>query len=97
MEIHEALKRFREDKNISQRQVAEKMSITYQQWQQYEYGKQVPSAKFIVNLAKTFEVTTDYLLGLTDEPNPPQFDMEEIQKAFALRDALKSVMSKGGD
>ena len=71
MEISEALKRFRQSLKLSQRQLSEKIGVPYQSYQTYEYGTSVPSAKVIIKMATAFGVTTDYLLGLSDEPRPP--------------------------
>lgn len=70
MEISEALKRFRQEQKLSQRQLSERINVPYQSYQTYEYGSSIPSAKVIVKIAQAFNVTTDYLLGLSDEPRP---------------------------
>ena len=91
MSIAEALKRFRKSLKLSQRQLSDKIGVPYQPYQTYEYGTSVPSAKVIVKLALAFGVTTDYLLGLSDEPRPP--DTAALVKAIGdcqkiLSDAL---------
>lgn len=70
MEISEALKRFRKSTKLTQRQLSDKVGVPYQSYQTYEYGTSVPSAKVIVKLSVAFGVSTDYLLGLSDEPLP---------------------------
>ena len=91
MSIAESLKRFRKTLKLSQRQLSDKISVPYQSYQTYEYGTSVPSAKVIVKIAVAFGVTTDYLLGLSDEPRPP--DSAALVKAIGecqkiLSDAL---------
>ena len=71
MEISEALQRFRKSLNMTQRQLSSAVGIPYQSYQTYEYGTSTPSAKVIKKIAVAFNVTTDYLLGLSDEPRPP--------------------------
>ena len=71
MEISEALQRFRKSQNLTQRQLSSEIGIPYQSYQTYEYGVSIPSAKVIIKIAQVFSVTTDYLLGLSDEPRPP--------------------------
>ncbi|MBQ3434096.1 MAG: helix-turn-helix transcriptional regulator [Selenomonadaceae bacterium] len=93
MEISEALKRFRKTLKLSQRQLSDKISVPYQSYQTYEYGTSVPSAKVIVKIAVAFGVTTDYLLGLSDKPRPP--DSAALVKAIGecqkiLGDALNN-------
>lgn len=67
MTIAESLKRFRKNFNLTQKQVATVLGISQQSYQVYE-KQSVPSATTILNLATAFNVSADYLLGLTDEP-----------------------------
>lgn len=70
-EISEALQRFRKLQNMTQRQLATQIGVPYQSYQTYEYGTSVPGAKVIIKMATAFNVSADYLLGLSDEPRPP--------------------------
>lgn len=88
-----ALKRFRKKYNLNQRQVASAIQIPYQSYQTYEYGKSVPSSEVIFKIADAYNVSTDYLLGRIDEPQPVKFDEKEVRDAFALRDAIKAIMT----
>ena len=94
MEISESLKRFRQELKLSQRQLAEKIGVPYQSYQTYEYGSATPSAKVIIKIAKAFDVSTDYLLGLSDEPRPAKFNAQEVKVAFALRDAVRAAIEQ---
>jgi len=68
MEICDALKRFREVHNLTQKAVADSIGIKVPAYQRYEYGKVVPSAQVIKEIANSFHVSADYLLGRSDEP-----------------------------
>ena len=92
MEICDALKRFRKEQSVSQRQLAERIGVPYQSYQTYESGSSVPSAKVIIKISKAFSVSTDYLLGLRDTPNPNEVGFDEVQKARELRIALRKFM-----
>ena len=63
------LKNLRVSKNLTQKEIADNIGITEQSYQRYEYGKVVPSAIKLYELADYFDVSTDYLLGRTDNPN----------------------------
>ena len=91
--VSASLKRFRKQYNLNQRQVAAAIQIPYQSYQTYEYGKSVPSAEVIFKIADAYNVSTDYLLGRIDDPQPVKFDKKEVQDAFALRDAIKTIMT----
>jgi len=50
----------------------------------YEAGRVIPPGNVLVELAETFAVTTDYLLGITDDPISNveiDDDIREIQRA----------------
>jgi len=65
----ERIKPLRKAKKVTQRQMAELMNCTEQHYQKIEYGFiNVPSTT-VIFLADYFEVSADYLLGRTDEPN----------------------------
>ena len=94
MTISESLKRFRRERKLSQRQLAEKIGIPYQSYQTYEYGSSVPSANVAIKIAKAFSVTTDYVLGLSDEPCPKTADPALVEEMVDCRDALWQVLGK---
>ena len=62
------LKELRKTKNITQKTLASTVGITERAYQDLEYGKFKPNHDNIVSLANSFQVSTDYLLGLTDNP-----------------------------
>lgn len=66
MNIGTRLKEAREG-IASQQQIAELLNTTQQQISKYENNIQEIPCRHIITLAKYFDVSTDYLLGLTDE------------------------------
>ena len=62
----ERLKDLREKMNYTQSDLAKKLSITRSSVNSWEMGLSAPSTPFLVELAKIFHVTTDYLLGLDE-------------------------------
>ena len=63
----ERLRKARNRKKLTQVQIVEQLGIPYRTYQNYEGGKRRPSFEMLVVLADYFGVTTDYLLGRTDE------------------------------
>lgn len=90
MEISEGLKRFRQAFKLNQREVAAALKIPYQSYQGYEYGRNIPSAKIIVNLANIYKVSADYLLGLTDNVHAVQA-VTEIKAVPTIEERLARV------
>jgi transcriptional regulator with XRE-family HTH domain len=66
----ERLRAVREAKNYTQEDLAHFLDVTQQQIWRWESGATEPNGDFISRLAKTLEVTADYLLGLSDDPYP---------------------------
>lgn len=64
------IKDLREDNDKRQKEIASFLQITQQQYSLYEKGTRTIPVEFLIRLAKYYNVTTDYILGLTDEPQP---------------------------
>ena len=60
------LRILRKELNLSQEEVAEKISLTRRQVSFLETGTYEPDLKTLIAIAKFFAVSTDYLLGLED-------------------------------
>lgn len=69
----ERLKELRQKKNVLQKEVAEVINVGRTTYVKYENGDSEPSYKILVKLAEYFDVSTDYLLGKTDNPNEQSF------------------------
>lgn len=67
------LKDIREDRDLTQREVAEHLHIRQNTYSQYENGQRGLPLDTLIKLARYFGVSTDYILGLTDDmrPYPP--------------------------
>jgi transcriptional regulator with XRE-family HTH domain len=50
------------------KEVAEMLGVTYRNYQRYERGEIEPNIQGLVALADLFNVSTDYLLGRTSNP-----------------------------
>ena len=67
--IAERLKPLRKEKGLTQVEMAELLHCTDRHYQKIEYGKiNLPSTTLLF-LADFFGVTTDYLLGRTEDPS----------------------------
>ena len=64
------LKDLREDKDLVQKQVAAYLGIDQRVYSNYEIGKREIPTRFVVSLAKLYGTSADYILNLTNNPNP---------------------------
>lgn len=62
------LRQLREARRISQDDLAAVLQLGESQVTKWENNRNDPSAEMLVKLAQFFEVTVDYLLGLSDSP-----------------------------
>jgi len=67
MEFKNNLIELRHEKDLTQKQLAEKTGLSLSIIRKWETGDREPSGKALIILSKFFEVTTDYLLGLEDK------------------------------
>ena len=61
------VKELRKSKGLTQRQVANALGITERSYQRYE-AENNPNNETLIKLADYFDVSTDYLLGRSDNP-----------------------------
>lgn len=64
--MNKRLKQIREEKGISQKDVANALGVTISCYSNYEQGIRLPSIEVVIKICKFFNVSADYLLGLTD-------------------------------
>ncbi|MBE5040135.1 helix-turn-helix transcriptional regulator [Oscillospiraceae bacterium DSM 107454] len=62
--LSEKIKTIREQLGMTQAELARKLGLTRSSINGWEMGLSVPSTQYIVELAKLFNVSTDYLLGM---------------------------------
>ena len=64
------LKEIRQDKDLYQKDIAQILNTSQKQYSLYETGIRLIPIDKLVTLAKYYNTSTDYLLGLTDERKP---------------------------
>ena len=60
------LRDLREDHDLSQQQVAEYLGMKQPQYNRYERGLRDIPTDVLIRLAKLYQTSTDYILGLTN-------------------------------
>lgn len=60
----------REDRDLTQKQLADYLHIRQNTYSQYETGQRQLPLDVLMALARYYKTSTDYLLGLTDERKP---------------------------
>ncbi|HAL19344.1 MAG TPA: transcriptional regulator [Ruminococcaceae bacterium] len=66
--MYERIRNFREDRDLTQKQVAEMLGMSQTGYSKYETGENDIPTQILIKLADYYNTTTDYLLGRTDNP-----------------------------
>lgn len=61
------IKELRKEKNCTQKEVADVLGVKQDSISLWENDKRLPDTQYIVQMAKFFDVSTDYLLGLSGD------------------------------
>lgn len=67
MKYPERMRALREDNDLTQTTVAKMLGIAQTTYSQYELYKRPMPIEYLVALCKYYEVSADYMLGLTDK------------------------------
>ena len=73
--LSENIKKARNDRHLSQRALADIIGVSQQTVGSWEVGRTSPDNEMLKKLANYFNVSVDYLLGRTDEPQGTGFQM----------------------
>ena len=76
----------RKEQNITQSELAKLLGITRSSVNAWEMGISVPSTQYLVELANTFHISTDYILGLdeTSTINVSGLSNEDIELLYSI-------------
>lgn len=84
------LRRLRQEKKITQSQLGKIINVSKVSISGYETGERVPDTDNLKRLADFFGVTTDYLLGRSDDP---RLTADQEKDAFDEFKELKELIS----
>ena len=67
--MYQRIRDLREDKDLKQRQLAEYLNCSQQVYSNYELGQRDIPTDVLIRLSNYYNVSVDYILGLTNNPN----------------------------
>ncbi|MGX7047745.1 transcriptional regulator [Lactococcus piscium] len=79
--LPERLKTLRSEAKLTQKEIANKLNISQKGYSYWERGEREPNNDSLQKLANIFNVSTDYLLGKTDQVKKSTFD-EDLEKSL---------------
>ncbi len=79
------LKELRKSKHITQQELAEAVNLVKSSISAYEKDLKYPSIDVLIKLSNYFDVSCDYLLGLTDNIEIKHYDLTEEQREIIIK------------
>jgi transcriptional regulator with XRE-family HTH domain len=80
------------ENNINQRELAEKTGISEVTISRYINGQRIPTVENLVRIAKVFNVSTDYIVGISSPE--PAFKVKRVMKK--LKELELEIVEVGG-
>ena len=68
MNFSERIIEIKKNKNLLQKDIAAAIGVTVRNYQRYEKGQAQPTLPVLIALADYFNVSLDYLVGRSDDP-----------------------------
>lgn len=66
--MYSRIRDLREDRDLTQKKMGEILSCSQRVYSNYERGELDIPTEILIKLARYYEVSVDYILGLTDHP-----------------------------
>lgn len=83
------LKALRKKKKVTQKQVSTQLNISKSSISGYETNAKTPNIELLRSLACYYNISTDYLLGLSPDPQKTYIDVTDLtEKQKAIIDLL---------
>lgn len=96
--IADTIKALRQRAELTQSELAKKLNITRSSVNAWEMGISIPSTQYIVELAQIFKVSTDYILGMSNDNiiNIASLTEEQTKIIFSLIKYFNNENEKNG-
>lgn len=91
--FQERLKFLRKEKNLTIEELAKKLGSAKSTISRYENGLREPKKDFLELLCSYFDVSTDYLLGKTDERNIDTKVSNDIDEEKDLEEEIEKIIT----
>jgi len=72
MAHYRRIRELREDHDLTQAEIARHLGMKQPQYFRYEQGYRDLPTDILIQLADLYHTSTDYILGRTNNPSPPQ-------------------------
>ena len=83
------IKELREEKKLSQDEVARAIGTNQRNIGRWEKGENEPTSGFVLKLADFFQCSVDYLLGRTDNPEGRLYGQPKLENSDRMQDFIE--------
>lgn len=90
-QIGEILTELREDNGLTQGDLAKLLHVSVSSISAYESGKRIPSIDVLTAYARYYDVSTDYILGLTKSTESISVFSEEIVPGKTINEVIADI------
>lgn len=99
MTIGERITRLRKEKDISQAELAKRLSVTRQAVSKWEQGQSTPDTQKLIQLAEILETEVEYLAtGTKPEPSSVVLNVvetvERVEEKIVVKEVIRHVKRK---
>ena len=92
MKLGEILAELREDRGLTQRELSRQLHISSSSISAYETGARLPNIETLVTFATFFDVTIDYLVGLTTDSVSPSVLTQEYVGGVSVAALINKLL-----
>ncbi|MBR0093493.1 MAG: helix-turn-helix domain-containing protein [Lachnospiraceae bacterium] len=89
-EASNRISELREQAHLTQKELAEKIGVSPSTMTRIEHGETGVRDETMQNLARVFDVSVDFLLGLTDSPNKKNYEIGQLGLSY---DAARAMIT----
>lgn len=86
------LKELREKNGYTQKRLAELLHVSKNSVSHYELGKSMPDISILIEMTDIFDVSLDYLLGLTDFNLSKDLLNKSLDKSIKVGGMIESIL-----
>lgn len=86
----EKIRALRLEKGLTQTQLADKIGLVKGSISAYEQGKKYPSVEVLIKLCTVFDVSSDYLIGLSDDMHLMKSELTDEQMTM-IRNLIREL------
>ncbi len=92
--VGERIRNLRIDARMTQEELGLKVGVIKQTVSSWEKGISTPNYDILVELSNIFQVSTDFLLGKTDDPKNVKMDLDPKKESISDAEATKILEQK---